>query len=79
MRRVVFFVLAALLLVFTGRASAQTETGRISGTVLDEQGAKIRVRNLGTGALREMNSDDQAAFIVTNHPTAYAVLAEAQD
>lgn len=48
--------------------------GQTSGTVLDEQGhaipnAKITVRNLGTGALREMNSDDQATFIVTNlHP-----------
>ena len=85
MRRAVVLVLAALLLVFTGSASAQTETGQISGTVLDEQGhaipnAKIAIRNLGTGALRQTNSDDQGAFIVTNLlPATYAVLVEAQD
>ena len=78
-----FFVLAALLLVCTGSASAQTETGQISGMVLDQQGngvpsAKIIIRNLGTSALRETNSDDQGAFIVTNLlPATYAVVAEA--
>src|SRR5260370_397861 len=83
MRKAVVFIFAALLLVFTGRAWAQTETGQISGTVLDEQGngvprAKITIRNLGTSALREANSDDQGAFIVTNLlPATYAVMAEA--
>jgi len=84
MRKAVVFIFGALLLVFTGRAWAQTETGQISGTVLDQQGngvpnAKITIRNLGTSALRETNSDDQGAFIVTNLlPATYAVVAEAQ-
>src|SRR6266436_4319781 len=71
MRKVVIIFFAALLFAFAGTAWAQTETGQISGTVLDQQGngvpkAKITIRNLGTGALRETNSDDQGAFIVTS-------------
>src|SRR5882762_3047741 len=83
MRKAVVLFFAALLLVFTGTAWAQTETGQISGTVLDQQGngipkAKIIIRNLGTGALRETASDDHGSFIVTSLlPARYAVLVEA--
>jgi len=64
-------------------AFGQAETGQISGTVLDQQGAgvpnaKIAVRNLGTGALREIAADDRGAFVVTNLlPGSYGVLVEA--
>src|SRR6266446_8134448 len=83
MRKAVVLFFAALLFAFAGTAWAQTETGQISGTVLDQQGngipkAKITIRNLGTGALRETVSDDHGGFIVTSLlPARYAVLAEA--
>src|SRR6266404_4701474 len=68
---------------FVSSAFGQAETGQISGTVLDQQGAgvpnaKIAVRNLGTGALREIAADDRGAFVVTNLlPGSYGVLVEA--
>ena len=83
MRKAVVLFFAALLLAFAGTSWAQTETGQITGTVLDQQGngvpkAKITVRNLGTGALREAGSDEHGAFVVTNLlPARYAVLVEA--
>ncbi|PYT46739.1 MAG: TonB-dependent receptor [Acidobacteria bacterium] len=83
MRKALILTFVALLLAFTGTALAQTETGQISGTVLDQQGngipkAKIIIRNLGTGALRETASDDHGGFVVTSLlPARYAVLAEA--
>ncbi len=83
MRNAVIVFFAALLLAFAGAAWAQTETGQISGTVLDQQGngvpkAKITIRNIGTGALRETVSDDHGSFVVTNLlPAKYAVLVEA--
>ncbi len=83
MRKALVLAFVALLLVFTGTAWAQTETGQISGTVIDQQGngvpkAKIVIRNTGTGAVREVASDDHGAFIVTNLlPARYSVLAEA--
>ncbi len=63
MRKAMVFVFGVLLLVFTGRAWPQTETGQISGTVLDPQengvpNAKIIIRNTGTGASRDTASDD---------------------
>jgi outer membrane receptor protein involved in Fe transport len=84
MRKTIAFILASLMTFFLGRAWAQTETGQISGTVLDQQNnvvpnAKITIRNVGTGALRETASDDHGAFMVTNLlPARYFVMAEAQ-
>lgn len=71
MRKTMAFILSSLMFLFSGKAWAQTETGQISGTVLDQQNsavpnAKITIRNVGTGALRETASDDHGAFIVTN-------------
>src|SRR3981189_3171918 len=83
MQKALVLIFVALLLVFTGTAGAQTETGQISGTVLDQQGngipkAKIVIRNTGTGALRETVSDDHGAFTVASLlPARYSVLAEA--
>jgi len=84
MRKTMVFIFAALMFFFSGEALAQTETGQISGTVLDPQNnavpnAKITIRNTGTGALRETASNDHGAFIVTNLlPAKYSVMAEAQ-
>ena len=84
MRKTITFILASLMLFFSGKGWAQTETGQIGGTVLDQQNnvvpnAKITIRNVGTGALRETASDDHGSFIVTNLlPAKYAVMAEAQ-
>ena len=71
MRKTIVLILAFLTFGFAGTAWAQTETGQISGTVVDQQNnvvpkAKITIRNVGTGALRETASDDHGAFIVTN-------------
>src|SRR5712664_1034038 len=84
MRKMIPLILTSLMSFFPGKTWAQTETGQISGTVLDQQknaipNARIAVRNVGTGALRETTSDDHGAFIVTNLlPARYSVLAEAQ-
>jgi outer membrane receptor protein involved in Fe transport len=81
------FVAIAVLLLAGGLVSSafgQTETGQISGTVLDQQGAavpkaRISIRNLGTSAVRETTSDDHGAFTATNLlPARYAVLVEAE-
>jgi outer membrane receptor protein involved in Fe transport len=84
MRKTMVFIFASLMFFLSGKALAQTETGQISGTVLDPQNnavpnAKITIRNTGTGALRETASDGHGAFIVTNLlPAKYSVMAEAQ-
>ena len=84
MRKMIPLILTSLMSFFPGKTWAQTETGQISGTVLEQQNnaipnARIAVRNVGTGALRESTSDDHGAFIVTNLlPARYSVLAEAQ-
>src|SRR5216110_3072171 len=83
MRKTMVFIFASLFFL-SGKASAQTETGQISGAVLDPKNnavpnAKITIRNTGTGALRETASDGHGAFIVTNLlPAKYSVMAEAQ-
>jgi len=83
MRKLAVLFLTALVLAFSGVAFAQTETGQISGTVLDQQGngvpnAKLVIRNLGTGAVRETTSDERGAFVATNLlPAKYSVLVEA--
>jgi outer membrane receptor protein involved in Fe transport len=84
MRKTIVFIFASVMLFLPGKALPQTETGQISGTVLDPQNnavpnAKITIRNVGTEAVRETASDDHGAFIVTNLlPAKYSVLIEAQ-
>jgi len=84
MRKTMVFIFASLMFFLSGKALAQTETGQISGTVLDPQNnavpnAKITIRNTGTGALRETASDGHGTFIVTNLlPARYSVMTEAQ-
>ena len=84
MRKTMVFIFASLMFFLSSKALAQTETGQISGTVLDPQNnavpnAKITIRNSGTGALRETASDGHGAFIVTNLlPARYSVMTEAE-
>jgi outer membrane receptor protein involved in Fe transport len=65
------------------RALAQTETGRITGTITDSQGAvvagaKIKVVNIGTGAARNATSDSQGNYIAANLlPALYEISVEA--
>lgn len=54
---------------------AQTETGRLSGTVTDEQGAvlpgaAVVLKNVGSGATRESVSDASGVFRFANVPPA---------
>jgi outer membrane receptor protein involved in Fe transport len=74
----------ALVLIFTGFAWAQTETGQITGTITDPSGAvvpkaNVTVRLLSTGATRTTASDNAGFYGVTNLlPGDYLVTVEAQ-
>lgn len=69
--------------VLAPRASAQTTTGSVSGSVTDTSGAVIRgaavaVRNVDTGAVRSATSNDDGIFTVPLlTPGTYEVTAEA--
>lgn len=59
----------ALVLIFTGFAWAQTETGQIGGTVKDSSGAvvpdaKVTVMNLGTTGARTTTTSNLGTYIV---------------
>ncbi|HYN85766.1 MAG TPA: TonB-dependent receptor [Pyrinomonadaceae bacterium] len=69
----------AMALTITG--VAQTETGQISGKVVDPNGAavagaSVMVRNIETGTERTVTTDDEGAYTVTNlQPGLYDVTA----
>lgn len=83
-RHGVFVWLALCLLVLgcAGLATAQVNTGALSGTVSDPQGlavrgAKISVSNSGTGAVREVVSDDGGHYkVVGLAPGVYKVAVD---
>lgn len=62
---------------------AQTETGQISGTVLDPTGAavpqaKVTARSLATGAVRSTTTDESGTFVLPNLlPATYELTVEA--
>jgi hypothetical protein len=70
-------LVAAVLL--SGSASAQTVTGTISGTVVDQQGqiipgATVTVVNEATNDTRVVVSDTQGNFLITNlQPSQYTI------
>jgi outer membrane receptor protein involved in Fe transport len=78
---------AVLLFVFgtinLAPLSAQTETGTIAGTVTDQSGAvipkaKVTVKNAGTGAQRDLDTDERGIYNVSNLlPGQYVVTAQA--
>ena len=63
-------------------AAAQTETGRISGTVVDATGgilpgATVTAKAVGTGATRTVTTDSSGQFVFANLPPgAYEIVAE---
>jgi outer membrane receptor protein involved in Fe transport len=77
-------LLAAAIIAFAPiHAYAQAETGRLSGTVSDSQGAvisgaKVKIVNVGTGAERNVTSDTQGNYTATNLlPAFYDITVEA--
>ena len=75
--------MSALILSSFGMAFAQSSTGSISGTVLDERqsvipGATVTARNLDTGFSRTATSGGDGRYKFVNMPTgAYEVAVEA--
>ena len=74
--------LGFLLAMLPAVAGAQTETGRLSGTVTDEQGAvlpgaTVVLKNAGSGTLRETVSDANGVYRFANlAPAPYQVTVQ---
>src|SRR5262245_14174172 len=70
------------IFAFPSAIIAQVDSARLAGLITDPTGAviaeaKITVKNLRTGAIRETTSNPQGAYLVTNLPPAsYEVRAE---
>ncbi|HYL67839.1 MAG TPA: TonB-dependent receptor [Candidatus Limnocylindria bacterium] len=79
-----FALSLVLLLTFSSVARAQVNTVNLSGTVLDPQnlavkGAKVTIKNLGTGASRDATSDANGRYeIIGIPPGTYSLTVEAQ-
>jgi hypothetical protein len=77
--------IVAALFVFPLTASAQTDQGRIAGTVTDSNGglvpgATIVVKNERTGEERTVTTNEVGYFIVSAlRPSSYSVTASAKD
>src|SRR5688572_28968583 len=79
-------VLALLMTgaLMAGTAAAQTETGRVSGTVTDDQGgvlpgSTVTLKNVGAGTTRSTVTDTNGSFLFANvAPTTYEVTVELQ-
>src|ERR1051326_986415 len=84
MRRVCVKLTAAVCLLCSTIAFAQSDLSTITGTIKDPTGssvpkAKLMVRNEATGVERSTNSSESGAFSVTNLPSGmYTVTVEAQ-
>src|SRR5215210_373843 len=71
-----------VLVMFSALAFGQTETGQISGTVTDPNGAvipgaTITVRSINSGAVRNATASDEGVYTVTNlQPGPYEVTAQ---
>jgi hypothetical protein len=79
-----YFLALVLCASLSFGAAAQTETGQISGTVKDPNGALIpgaavTVKSVETGAERTATSNEEGAYTVTNlQPGLYEVTVRAQ-
>ncbi|MDT5120972.1 MAG: hypothetical protein QOC96_454 [Acidobacteriota bacterium] len=78
--RILSFIIAlAALVLVQSAAMAQTDTGRIAGTVTDQNnaivpGASITAKNDRTGEERTTTSTDDGTYIITNlKPSTYTV------
>src|SRR6266851_544350 len=76
-------ILIVALLVCSLPAIAQVDTAQINGTVRDQNGAvvpnaKIQVRNLNTGFLRETVTNSTGTYVITQIPPGtYSITAGA--
>ncbi|MGH9872525.1 MAG: carboxypeptidase regulatory-like domain-containing protein [Pyrinomonadaceae bacterium] len=84
--RILLIVVAlATLLVLPLAANAQTDQGRIAGTVTDSAGAlvpgaTIVVKNERTGEERTATTNDVGYFIISSlRPSSYSITANAKD
>ena len=83
MKRAFLFCALALLLVFAGSASAQTETGQIAGTITDATGAVVTsatviVKSLNTGLTRETTTNSSGLYTISGlKPDLYEVTVQA--
>ena len=76
--------IAAMILVAMSSVNgyAQTDQGKVSGTIRDQStafvaGAKVTVKNERTGEVRSGMSNDQGYFVISYlKPSIYAVKAE---
>ena len=72
----------ALVALLAPSLSAQTDSGRISGTVRDQSnafvaGASVTVKNEKTGEVRSAVSNDQGCFLVGPlKPSSYTIKVE---
>ena len=72
----------ALLLAFAGPGLAQTETGRVTGLVLDQTGAvlpgaTVTLTGTGTGVARTTVTDEAGRYVVANlQPGPYTAKVE---
>jgi carboxypeptidase family protein len=70
-------------LLLQASAFAQTEQGRIAGTIRDQnkalvQGTKVIAKNERTGEERTANADEQGYYLITNlKPSLYTIRASA--
>lgn len=75
----------ATVIVFTLPANAQTDQGRIAGTVTDANGALVPgaavvVKNERTGEERTATTNDDGSFMISAlRPSSYSVTANAKD
>ena len=76
------FVFTSVLAMVPSAALAQTETGRITGTVTDPSGlvvpgATITLTSTTTGSVRTTTSDSAGRYVIANvQPGSYSLKAE---
>lgn len=77
-----WLILTLLLLLTSASSSGQSSSAELTGTVTDESGApvlgaRVVVRNLGTGQSRQFLTDEFGAYLLTQLlPGTYEVSAE---
>src|SRR5207253_6094479 len=82
LRNALIFCLAAVILIFSGTANAQTFRGTILGTVTDSSGAAIAgaavaVKNVNTGLSRTVTTSEDGTYAVPELPIGtYTVTVE---
>jgi len=83
MKKINVLLLVLLLLAFAGIAAAQTETGQVTGKVLDPSGAvvpnaKLSLKSLSTNLVRSTVSNDAGIYLFPSVlPGDYELTAEA--